>query len=56
MLGVSGDITDVAQQIKEYLPPECQQLADMLEYQYEPHEEKHLRRSYSEEYEDALAV
>jgi len=40
--GFYGDMSDVSKNIKEYLPSECKNIVDILEYQYETDEYEYL--------------
>jgi len=42
--GFYGEINDVSQYIKEYLPAECKNIVDSLEFQYEIDEDEYLEQ------------
>ena len=54
--GFLGDINDVAKYIKDYLPPECKDIADSLEFQYDIDEDEYLEQALEAEDEDEMEM
>jgi hypothetical protein len=50
--GFLGSINDVSKYIREYLPSECENIVDALEFQYDIDEDKYLDRALEDESED----
>lgn len=50
--GFLGDMHDVKKYIKEYLPSECENIIDALEFQYDIDEDEYLEQALEDENED----
>ena len=57
VVGVSSEIiNDVTEYIKEYLPLECENIVDSLEFQYNIDEEEYLEQTLENEDEDEMEM
>ena len=54
--GFLGDINDVAKYIKDYLPSECKDITDSLEFQYDIDEDEYLEQALEAEDEDEMEM
>jgi hypothetical protein len=54
--GFLGEINDVAGYIKEYLPSECENIVDALEFQYDIDEDEYLEQALEAEGEDEMEM
>jgi len=54
--GFLGDINDVAKDIKEHLPSECENIVDSLEFQYDIDEDEYLEQTLEAEDEDEMEM
>jgi len=54
--GFLGDISDVSKHIKEYLPSDCKDIVDYLEYQSDIDEDEYLEQTLDYEDEDDMEI
>jgi hypothetical protein len=54
--GFLGEISDVSRYVREYLPSECADIVDVLEYQYDIDEDEYLEQVLEDEDEEDMEI